>query len=87
MIDLKDIIEARDNLKGITHLTNLDLSTTFSNMAGAKVYLKTENLQKTGSFKIRGAYNKVAQLSEKEAQRGVIAASAGNHAQGVALAA
>ncbi len=87
MIELKDILEARENLKGITHLTNLDLSTTFSNMSGAKVYLKTENLQKTGSFKIRGAYNKVAQLSEKDAQRGVIAASAGNHAQGVALAA
>ena len=87
MIELKDIFQARENLKGITHLTNLDLSTTFSKMSGAQVYLKTENLQKTGSFKIRGAYNKVAQLSEKDAQKGVIAASAGNHAQGVALAA
>ena len=54
---------------------------------GAEVYLKTENLQVTGSFKVRGAYYKISQLSEEEKKKGVIACSAGNHAQGVALAA
>lgn len=86
MLTLNDLLKAQKNLQGITHITNLDYSTTFSRIAGADVYLKTENLQKTGSFKIRGAYNKIAQLSEEEKARGVIAASAGNHAQGVAFA-
>lgn len=87
MVDLKDILIARENLAGVTHRTNLDLSSTFSKMTGAQVYLKTENLQKTGSFKIRGAYNKIALLTPEERKKGVIAASAGNHAQGVAFAA
>ncbi|WP_143742754.1 pyridoxal-phosphate dependent enzyme, partial [Megasphaera cerevisiae] len=56
-------------------------------MAGCNVYLELENLQRTGSFKLRGAYNKVAALTPEERNKGVIAASAGNHAQGVALAA
>ena len=56
------------------------------NGLNAEVYLKLENLQKTGSFKIRGAFNKISQLSEEECKKGLIAASAGNHAQGVALA-
>lgn len=86
LLSLNELQKARQNLKGITHITNLDYSTTFSRIAGANVYLKTENLQKTGSFKIRGAYNKIAQLNEEEKARGVIAASAGNHAQGVAFA-
>lgn len=86
LLTLNDLLKAQENLQGITHITNLDYSTTFSRIAGADVYLKTENLQKTGSFKIRGAYNKIAQLSEEEKARGVIAASAGNHAQGVAFA-
>lgn len=87
MIKLQDIWQARENLFGIIHQTNLDLSRTFSELAGTQVYLKTENLQKTGSFKIRGAYNKIASLNKEEKQKGVIAASAGNHAQGVAFGA
>lgn len=87
MLELKDIYRARDNLKGVVHDTNLDLSTTFSRISGAQVYLKTENQQKTGSFKIRGAFNKMAGLTQEERGKGVIAASAGNHAQGVAFAA
>lgn len=87
MLDLQDIREAQRNLRDIIHRTNLDLSHTFSRMAGADVYLKMENLQKTGSFKIRGAYNKIINLSPEERRKGVIAASAGNHAQGVAFAA
>jgi len=87
MIKLQEIWKARENLTGIIHHTNLDLSHTFSELSGNKVYLKTENLQKTGSFKIRGAYNKIACLNQKEREKGVIAASAGNHAQGVAFGA
>lgn len=86
-IGIEDILRARQNLLGITHQTNLIYSQTFSEISGNNVFLKTENLQKTGSFKIRGAYNKIANLSKEEKQRGVIASSAGNHAQGVALAA
>ncbi|MFZ5946064.1 MAG: threonine ammonia-lyase [Bacillota bacterium] len=87
MVELRDIWRARENLTGIIHHTNLDLSYTFSELTGNKVYLKTENLQKTGSFKIRGAYNKIASIDEGQRQKGVIAASAGNHAQGVAFGA
>lgn len=87
MINLKEIRAARTDLEGVIHKTSLDFSTTFSKMTGTQVYLKTENLQKTGSFKIRGAYNKISSLSPEEKKRGVIAASAGNHAQGVAYAA
>ncbi|PLS08500.1 threonine ammonia-lyase [Neobacillus cucumis] len=85
MITLDDIILAREKMKGIVHTTPLDFSQTFSNISGHnKVYLKLENLQKTGSFKVRGSYNKMISLSEEELHRGVVAASAGNHAQGVA---
>jgi len=87
MLGLEDIKAARQTLAGVIHVTGLDYSTTFSKMSGARVHLKTENLQKTGSFKIRGAYNKIAMLTDRERQKGVIAASAGNHAQGVAFAA
>ncbi len=76
-----------EKLKGVAKVTELERSTTFSCMAGCQVYLKAENLQKTGSFKIRGAYNKISSLSPEEKERGVVAASAGNHAQGVAYAA
>ena len=86
-LELKDIQAAAARLKGVVHRTPLEYSTTFSGMAGCEVYMKMENLQKTGSFKIRGAYNKIGTLSETEWQHGVIAASAGNHAQGVAFAA
>ncbi|OPX84510.1 MAG: L-threonine dehydratase catabolic TdcB [Pelotomaculum sp. PtaB.Bin104] len=84
---LENVRQARDRLAWVARHTPLDYSTTFSNMTGNSVYLKLENMQKTGSFKIRGAYNKVMSLSERERTRGVIAASAGNHAQGVAYAA
>ncbi|WP_391559802.1 threonine ammonia-lyase [Robertmurraya sp.] len=71
-------------MKGIVHETPLDYSKTFSDLAQNEVYLKLENLQKTGSFKVRGSYNKLISLSEEELKKGVVAASAGNHAQGVA---
>lgn len=86
-IALADVQQAQRAMYDVIHHTPLDKSTTFSNMAGYDVYLKLENLQKTGSFKIRGAYNKIHSLSEAEKAKGVIAASAGNHAQGVAYAA
>lgn len=86
-LNLQMIQQARAGMRDVVHKTPLDRSRTFSAMAGCDVYLKLENLQKTGSFKIRGAYNKMRSLSEEEKKRGVIAASAGNHAQGVAYAA
>ena len=79
--------EAQVRLKGIAQKTGLSYSNSVSHVAGCQVYLKMENLQRTGSFKLRGAYNKVAALTDEERAKGVIAASAGNHAQGVALAA
>jgi threonine dehydratase len=81
------ILDAREVLKGIKHVTRLDRTSTFSRMTGSEVYLKLENLQKTGSFKVRGAAYAMSQLSDEEKAAGVIAASAGNHAQGVAYAA
>jgi threonine dehydratase len=80
-------LEARELLRGIAHKTRLDLSTTFSRITQGDVYLKLENLQKTGSFKVRGATYAMSKLSDSEKKAGVIAASAGNHAQGVAYAA
>lgn len=87
MVKLQDIWAAKENLADVIHQTRLDSSFTFSEISGNEVYLKTENLQKTGSFKIRGAYNKIASLTPQEREKGVIAASAGNHAQGVAFGA
>ncbi|MCG9969020.1 threonine ammonia-lyase [Pelotomaculum terephthalicicum JT] len=86
-LSMEKIRLARDRLVGIARRTPLDYSTTFSKVTGNSVYLKLENMQKTGSFKIRGAYNKVMSLGKAERDLGVIAASAGNHAQGVAYAA
>lgn len=86
-VTIEDVRKAYQVLRGVVHQTALDRSSTFSNMVGNDVFLKLENLQKTGSFKIRGAYYKIASLSAAERARGVIAASAGNHAQGVAYAA
>ncbi len=83
MITLKDIQDARMNLAPFIHKTPLVYSSSLSNLSGAEVYLKLENLQKTGSFKVRGAFNKMSRVSEKR----VIAASMGNHAQAVAFAA
>jgi threonine dehydratase len=84
---VEDIESARRRLEGIVKPTPLIPSTTLSRMLDAEVLIKPENLQKTGSFKIRGAYNRVATLSPDEARRGVIAASAGNHGQALAFAA
>lgn len=83
-MNIDDIILAQNKTKGIVHTTPLDYSKTFSGLSHNEVYLKLENLQKTGSFKVRGSYNKLSSLSKEELQKGVIAASAGNHAQGVA---
>jgi len=86
-VTLADIEAARERITDVVHRTPLDTSRTFAQMSGAaSVGLKLENVQRTGSFKIRGAYNTMAQLSNEEREAGVIASSAGNHAQGVALA-
>ena len=87
MHKLYDFIEARERLNTVIEKTKLIYSEIFSDESGNEVYIKPENLQKTGSFKVRGAYNKISKLTEEEKLKGVIAASAGNHAQGVALAA
>ena len=85
-IQLRDIEKAAERLKPILHHTELDLSSTFSAMTGGQIYLKCENRQKTGSFKIRGASNKIACMIERGEKCPVVASSAGNHAQGVAYA-
>jgi threonine dehydratase len=79
--------DAMHNLSSIVHRTPLLTSKTVNTITGLNVFLKMENTQKTGAFKIRGATNKILQLSNEEKKKGVIAASAGNHAQGVAYAA
>ncbi len=86
-LTLRDFELAKKRLEGITHKTELVRSATFSGMAGGEVWLKCENRQKTGSFKIRGAANKIGALVERGEVKSVVASSAGNHAQGVAFAA
>jgi threonine dehydratase len=86
-ISIDAIRDARRRAAGIVKTTPLDLSTTFSTLCGREIYLKLENLQKTGSFKVRGALNKIQLLDAAARAHGVITASAGNHAQGVAYAA
>lgn len=86
-VTFSDIEAARERIDGIVNQTPIVADEKLSAAIGAKAYLKAENLQRAGSFKIRGAYNKISQLSDEEKARGVITASAGNHAQGVALAA
>ena len=81
-----DILASQKIQGNVIRRTPMDLSATFSQMTGSKIYLKSECLQKTGSFKVRGAYAKIASLSKDEKRKGVIAASAGNHGQGVAFA-
>ena len=81
------IKEAAQNLKGVIKETDFCFAESLSERSGAEVYLKLENLQQSGSFKIRGAYNKMLHLSDEEKQCGVVASSAGNHAQGVAISA
>jgi threonine dehydratase len=87
MIPLTKITEAYNRVKDIVIRTPFAYAPLLSASSGAEVYLKKENLQLTGAYKLRGAYNKIASLSDEERQRGVIAASAGNHAQGVAYSA
>ena len=84
---LADIEEAREALRDVSICTPMEESRWLSGLVGGPVLLKAENLQRTGSFKIRGAYLRMSRLSEDERAHGVVAASAGNHAQGVALAA
>src|SRR5208282_3025002 len=86
-VTIEDIELARRRLSGIIGPTPLIPSATLSRLLEAEVLIKPENLQKTGSFKIRGAYNRIASLSPEQAARGVIAASAGNHGQALAFAA
>lgn len=85
-MEINDIYQAQERLKGTVHHTPLELSETFSAMSGGKVYLKCENLQKTGSFKVRGALNMISKLELSPSTK-VFSCSAGNHAQGVAYAA
>lgn len=85
VISFKDIKLAEEKLKGIIKRTSMSHSRNCSEWAGKNIHLKLENEQYTGSFKVRGAYNKIQSLTEEEKKRGVIASSAGNHAQGVAL--
>ncbi len=87
MINIKDVWEAAKRLEKVIHPTPLYPSEVFSRESGQEVYIKPEHLQVTGAFKIRGAYNKIARLSAEDRARGLIASSAGNHAQGVAYAA
>lgn len=84
-VDISDIQKAHGLLKPIVKYTDLDLSISASAVFNRNVYFKFENTQRTGSFKMRGAYNKIMNLSAEEKARGVVASSAGNHAQGVAL--
>ena len=78
---------AAERLKGTARHTEIIPSPVLSEMTGHEILLKPENLQVTGSFKIRGAYNKIASLSDEQLAHGIVTASAGNHAQGVAYAA
>ncbi len=87
MMTLDKFEEASEKVKEVTLPTNLIFSEYFSEMTGNKVYLKPENLQNTGAYKVRGAYYKISTLTEEEKTKGLITASAGNHAQGVANAA
>jgi threonine dehydratase len=84
MVTFEDVLAARQRIRGIVAVTPCPLSEPFSELCGARIYFKLENLHRVGSFKERGAANKFALLTAEERKRGVVAASAGNHAQGVA---
>lgn len=86
-VTLEDVRQAASALQGVTVMTPLQESVYINDLLGARIFFKLENLQRAGSFKLRGAYNRIRQLTTDELKSGVIAASAGNHAQGVALAA
>ena len=85
-ITYDDVKKAQETQSKIIRKTSLEFSETFSKLCGAKVFLKNEYEQKTGSFKIRGAYYKIKSLTDDQKSKGVVAASAGNHSQGVAFA-
>jgi len=87
MLDLKSIEKAYERVSDVVHRTPFSYAPILSQMSGYEVYLKKENLQRTGAFKLRGAFNKIASLIEAGNRGGVVAASAGNHAQGVAFSA
>ena len=87
MLTLKEFKEARGVLSGVIRNTSLVYSPAFSKATGNQIYIKPENMQVTGAYKIRGAYYKISTLSDEEKARGLVTASAGNHAQGVAYAA
>lgn len=87
MLTLDTFEEAAEKVREVTLETKLIRSPYFSHLTGNQVYFKPENLQRTGAYKVRGAYYKISTLSDEERSRGLITASAGNHAQGVAFAA
>ena len=87
MVSADDILAAARTLEGVVHRTPVVTSRTLDERLGARVFLKAECLQRSGSFKLRGAYNKIASLEPEQRERGVVAFSSGNHAQAVALAA
>ena len=87
MMTLEKFEEAAERLEKVILKTQLNYSDYYSKMTGNKVYFKPENMQYTGAYKIRGAYYKISTLSDEEKAKGLITASAGNHAQGVAFAA
>lgn len=87
MLELNKIYKAKQQISGFVNKTPFIYSSFLSDICQSEIYLKNENLQITGAYKIRGAYNKIANLSTEQKQHGVIAASAGNHAQGVAISA
>ena len=86
MVDLKDVKEAYERTKGFINHTCVQTSRTLNSVTGANVFLKCENFQRTGSFKIRGVINKLLQLQEEEKKKGVVAHSSGNHAQALSYA-
>ena len=86
-LTLEKFEDASEIVRKVTQETKLIYSEYFSEKYGNKIYFKPENMQRTGAYKVRGAYYKISQLSEEERERGLITASAGNHAQGVAYAA
>src|SRR6266852_9002098 len=86
-IGLSDVRQAAERLRGVANRTPVVTSRTVDAIVGGQVFFKCENLQRGGAFKFRGAYNRLVALSADERQRGVVAFSSGNHAQGVALAA
>lgn len=84
-VAIEDILEAKKRLAGKIYKTGMPRSNYFSERCKGEIFLKFENMQRTGSFKIRGAFNKLSSLTEAEKRKGVVACSAGNHAQGVSL--